>query len=199
VTAAAEPSNGIPTHVDPKVERTVATREEVRHVEVLIDKAEKRVRAELQRELDKLEVRLKEHQTEVRVSLGFGADTFAQLRNEVQRAKEVAEGKVSARYAAVGDDVKAAQQELQLADRANAAAIAELANQVAPRATPLRMVGWGAALLFTLGGPVVSYLLASARAPERSEVREQENRIRSLEMRVTEISARLAARGATSP
>jgi hypothetical protein len=58
-------------------------------------------------------------------------------------------------------------------------------------------VGWVAAAFFAVGAPVASYLLSSARAPERSEVREIENRLRAIELRVTTIDARLGARGAT--
>jgi hypothetical protein len=115
-----------------------------------------------------------------------GAATFAELRGEIQRVRDLMDGKVSARHSTVKAEVD--ERLKTFGD-----SLDTLANEVAPRATTLRLVALVAGLLSALA--TAGYLYFSK--PDKSEVRELEQRLRSAEMRITTIDARLGARGAT--
>lgn len=148
------------------------------------------------RDIDRLERAVKELRADADRRFAAGADSFAQIRAEIGRVRDAMDGKVSSRQAAVTATIAEAEDRFDVKLKAVAESVADLANEVAPRATTTRLAGWIAAVVFGLGAPIASYLLSSARAPDRSEVRELETRLRVLEMRVTTIDARLGARGA---
>jgi hypothetical protein len=150
----------------------------------------------LEREVDRHERVLSSLKDEIDRRFALGANTFAELRAEIARLRDIMDGKVSARHQTLKDEAAELEEKLNGKVKEVGQAVADLAEQVAPRATTLRLVGWVAAALFALGGPVASYILSSARAPDRAEVRDVEARLRALEMRVTTIDARLGARGA---
>lgn len=166
-------TRGVPKYVEP--EHTVGTRTAV-----------------IEKLFERLERDIKERRAETDLRLKEGAAAFAELRAEIQRVRDAVDGKVSSRHAAVNAETEKLRIDLEAQIKAVGESIATLANEVAPRATATRIIGWIAAVILAIGGPVIVW----TKTPDRAEYKELDTRVRACEMRLTEVNARLGARGA---
>lgn len=170
--------DAVPRHVEP--ERTIGSR-----TAVLED-----VRARLENDIRDLRAELmrtaKDIREEQERKFNTGHQSFEALRTDQKLLKEQLEGRVSTRLAsvAIAHDTK-----LEVVARD----LEAFKREVAPRATSLRLFGWASSLIGALA--TAGYLYLSK--PDKSELRELENRLRVAESGVTECRTILGARGAT--
>jgi len=143
-----------------------------------------------------LELALKEHRASIEARLRDGAQTFSDQRTELARLHDRVDSKVSTRAATVAAKTAEVEAKLEVKIAAVGGEIKKLAEDVAPRATPLRIAGWIAAFLAVVGSPIGSAIYFGARAPDRGELRELEQRVRVNEGRITVLDTRVAAQGA---
>lgn len=177
---SSRPVGGWEAHVEDLQRRM---REGNRTIEGLRNRLDEQ-RDELAKSRAALQLEIARVRADAQLEMQRAATLAAQLVYDARRALEVR----------LLEDKKSL--ETRIVDVAAAAAprkeFDELSKEVAPRAAPLRLLGWFVFVVGAVGGIIAEHYSAENKFMDRAEYRGLEERIRAIETRETALETRMA-------